>query len=96
LVLQRLWVRVFAGILIWLMIAHVVLFYSSAVARSVLQPGPPTGSGENGFYQGVQMLQAAMLDSHLVVMYLSLLLLVLGVWNKARKPDSTHLPPNPK
>ena len=79
LALSRHWFRVVTSVLIWLMIVYVLLFYSGSVARAVLRPGAPAG-GDDGFYLGVQMLQVSLLDSHLLVLYLSLLNLLNFVW----------------
>jgi hypothetical protein len=83
---QRRWIRLLTGLLIWLMIAYVLLFYSGSVARTILQPGPPSGNAAAVFYLGVQMLQEALLDSYLAVIYLSLLSFVNSAWRRDLKP----------
>lgn len=87
-VLRRRWIRILTGSLIWLMITYVLLFYSGSVSRAVLRHGVPASGEVDGFYTGIQLLQAALLDSYLLVLYLSLLSLVNSVWRRESAPGS--------
>jgi energy-coupling factor transporter transmembrane protein EcfT len=74
------WLQLFVGALLWIMIAYILLFYSGSVARNVLRPGPPSGGAVDGFYLGVQLLQSALFNSYLMVLYLAFLSLVNLIW----------------
>jgi hypothetical protein len=88
--LRMRWMRLLVGVMICLMIAYVLLFYSGSIARSVLRPGPPAGTAADSFYLGIRLLQEGLLDSYLVVVYLSLLNLVNLVWRRDLIAGSPH------
>jgi hypothetical protein len=76
LITRRRWFQVVVASGILTAIAYLLLFYTGAVARRVLRPGPPAGSDADGFYLGIQQLQAALLDTYFAVLYLSAICLL--------------------
>jgi multisubunit Na+/H+ antiporter MnhC subunit len=76
LAVQRRWLQAVTGLVIWLVVVDILIFYSGSVARGVVRQGPPAGAGADAFYVSVGALPDRLFESYLVVIYLSLLSLV--------------------
>ena len=75
-----------AGLIIWLMIVFILIFNSSAVVRTVAKSALPGGSEEDGFLLGIRLMATAMWESYFSVIYLSFLLLIIGLrWKSLKK-----------
>jgi hypothetical protein len=82
------WLRWFARLAILAAIAYVLFIYTGGIARSVLQPGPPVGSGADGFYFGIQALQGELLDAYLAAFVLAALGMVGVCGQDSRKDEN--------